>query len=121
MVAGRAYIGSAPIGKLAHRGRPGAMRGQVNDGKPGQRHRRRGHLIVSRAANKLPHATGSARPAPFPTSVGRHSMTMAAGWAQEGGPHGEAERFGGLEVDDQLEIVGCITGRSAGFSPLRIL
>ena len=36
--------------------------------------------------------------------------------------HGEAERLGGLEVYHQLELarLGCWTGRSAGFAPLRI-
>ena len=33
---------------------------------------------------------------------------------------GEAERLGGLEVDDQLDLGTCSTGRSAGFSPLRM-
>jgi hypothetical protein len=32
----------------------------------------------------------------------------------------QTERLGGLEIDDQVEFVGCSTGRSAGFSPLRI-
>ena len=32
----------------------------------------------------------------------------------------EAKRLGGLEIDDELDLVDCITGRSAGFSPLRI-
>ena len=35
--------------------------------------------------------------------------------------HREAERLGGLEVDHQLELGRLLTGRSAGFSPLRIL
>ena len=34
--------------------------------------------------------------------------------------HVEAERLGGLEVDDQLELGRRCTGRSAGFSPLRM-
>ena len=34
--------------------------------------------------------------------------------------HGEAEHPGGLGVDDQLELVACTTGRSAGFAPLRM-
>ena len=34
--------------------------------------------------------------------------------------HVEAERLGGLEVDHQSYLVGACTGRSAGFSPLRM-
>jgi hypothetical protein len=34
---------------------------------------------------------------------------------------GEAEGLGGFEVDDKLELVNCITGKSAGLAPLRIL
>ena len=33
----------------------------------------------------------------------------------------QAESLGGLEVDHQLELGGCSTGRSAGLAPLRIL
>ena len=33
----------------------------------------------------------------------------------------QAERLGGLQVDDELEPVGCSMGRSPGFAPLRIL
>ena len=33
----------------------------------------------------------------------------------------EAERLGGLQVDHEVRTVGCSTGRSAGFAPLRIL
>ena len=40
---------------------------------------------------------------------------------QERRRDGQAEGLGGLEVDDELELVGCSTGRSAGFAPLRIL
>jgi hypothetical protein len=32
----------------------------------------------------------------------------------------EAERFGGLEIDHQLELVGDCAGRSAGFVPRKI-
>ena len=35
--------------------------------------------------------------------------------------HGDTERLRGLQVDDQLELVGCTTGKSAGFAPARIL
>jgi hypothetical protein len=33
----------------------------------------------------------------------------------------DAERVGGLEVDDELNFVGCSTGSSPGFSPFKIL
>jgi hypothetical protein len=32
----------------------------------------------------------------------------------------ETERLGGSEVDHKFEVVGCTTGRSAGFTPLRM-
>ena len=35
--------------------------------------------------------------------------------------HRQPERFGSLEIDDQLDFVGCSTGRSAGLAPFRIL
>jgi hypothetical protein len=35
--------------------------------------------------------------------------------------HLDAERLGGLEVDDELKFAGLHTGKSPGFSPLRIL
>jgi hypothetical protein len=34
--------------------------------------------------------------------------------------YGNAERLCGLEIDDQFDFLVCTTGRSAGFSPLRI-
>ena len=34
--------------------------------------------------------------------------------------HVETECLGGLEIDNELEFRGCMTGRSAGFSPLRM-
>jgi hypothetical protein len=34
--------------------------------------------------------------------------------------HSDPERLGGLEVDNQLVLVGDCTGRSLGFSPLRM-
>jgi hypothetical protein len=34
--------------------------------------------------------------------------------------HFHAETFGGLEVDDQIVFVGCVTGRSDGCTPLRM-
>ena len=49
-----------------------------------------------------------------------HSITSSARASSDGGIV-EAERLGGLEVDDQLEFVGCSTGKSAGFAPLSIL
>jgi hypothetical protein len=33
----------------------------------------------------------------------------------------EADLLGRLQIDHQLELVGCSTGRSAGLAPLRIL
>ena len=35
--------------------------------------------------------------------------------------HVETERLRGFEVDYELDLVGCSTGRSDGFAPLRIL
>jgi hypothetical protein len=34
--------------------------------------------------------------------------------------HVKAERLGGLEVDDQLDLGDCCTGRSAGLAPWRM-
>jgi hypothetical protein len=34
--------------------------------------------------------------------------------------HPQAKHLGGCEVDDHSNFVGCSTGRSAGFVPLRI-
>ena len=48
-----------------------------------------------------------------------YSITSSA--RREGGRNLEAERLGGLEVDISSNLVGCSTGRSAGFAPLRIL
>jgi len=38
--------------------------------------------------------------------------------ASSGRRHVDAERLSGLQIDDEFELVGCITGKSAGFSPL---
>ena len=33
----------------------------------------------------------------------------------------QADLLGGFQIDDELELVGCSTGRSAGFAPFKIL
>src|SRR5262245_10369621 len=43
------------------------------------------------------------------------------GTGEQGRRHVEAERFGGGQIDDQVKLVGCSTGMSAGFAPRRIL
>src|SRR5205085_824758 len=47
------HIG-APIGELAHRGRAGAVGGQVNDGKAIERQGGRGHRSISRLRKRCP-------------------------------------------------------------------
>jgi len=60
-------------------------------------------------------------------SINRRMVNSAAlfndlvGALQQRLRHGQAERLGGFQIDDQLERVGCSTGRSAGLAPLRIL
>jgi hypothetical protein len=58
--------------------------------------------VLTRCSKKAP---------PFDHLVGAREH----GWGQL-----EAERPRGLEVDDQLVLGRCRTGRSAGFSPLRM-
>jgi hypothetical protein len=48
-----------------------------------------------------------------------HSITLSARPISVLGTN-EAERLGSLQVEDQLALVACCTGRSAGFSPLRM-
>jgi hypothetical protein len=48
-----------------------------------------------------------------------YSITSSA--RGEAARHSDAEGLHGLEIDDQLELVGCITGKSAGLAPLRIV
>jgi hypothetical protein len=48
------------------------------------------------------------------------SFDHLVGSSDQRGRHCEAERLGGLEVDHQLDLVGACTGKSAGFSPLRM-
>ena len=48
-----------------------------------------------------------------------YSITSSAR-ASNGGGTVEAERLGGLQVDHRSNFVGACTGRSAGFSPLRM-
>ena len=49
-----------------------------------------------------------------------HSITSSARASSVGGTV-EAERLGGLQVDDQLEFGRLLDRQSAGFAPLRIL
>jgi hypothetical protein len=49
------------------------------------------------------------------------SFDHLVGEGEQGRRHGEAERHGGRQVDDELELWSAApTGRSAGFSPLRM-
>jgi hypothetical protein len=51
-------------------------------------------------------------------SARRASFDDLVGLRQQQSRYGEAERFGGLQVNDKLIFVGACTGMSAGFSPL---
>ena len=56
------------------------------------------------------------------SKLGRGSPSLLdhfVGAGEQRGRHGEAERLSRLEVDHQLELGRCSTGRSAGFSPSR--
>ena len=48
-----------------------------------------------------------------------YSITSSARASSVAGTF-EAERLGGLQVDDELELGRLHTGRSAGFAPLRM-
>jgi hypothetical protein len=99
--------------------------------------------LSSRNTRHRPYAAGRATPrigtaseSPDP-SGGTNSSTLAkrpsagagGGWLfdhligaeQERRRDREPEGLGGPEVDDQINFVGWITGRSAGLAPLRIL
>jgi hypothetical protein len=49
------------------------------------------------------------------------SLDHLVGADHDGWRNGDAERFGGLELDDHLKLVDCSTGRSAGRAPFKIL
>jgi hypothetical protein len=51
-------------------------------------------------------------------SFAHHSITSSA--REKKGRDGEAKCFCSLEIDNEIELVGCSTGISAGFAPRRI-
>jgi hypothetical protein len=53
-------------------------------------------------------------------AVRRASFDHLIGAHQHGRRHIEAERLGGLHVEHGLNFTGACTGRSTGFSPLRM-
>jgi hypothetical protein len=97
------------------------------------RHSSSGRLPGMLPASCKPPARGSGQPsqppyqsdcrlAPVTLPPGRLRLATRhlVGAQQDRWGHRKTERLGGLQVDDELELVGWITGRSAGFSPLRM-
>ena len=58
------------------------------------------------------------RPRLHSTLIG--SLDHFVGATEERWRQGKAERLGSLKIDDQIELVGACTGRSAGFAPRRM-
>ena len=54
------------------------------------------------------------------SSFVRASFDHFVGAAQQRRREGDAKHFGGLEVEDQLELRRLLDGKSAGFAPLRM-
>ena len=112
----------------------GGRQPPTGSGRPRRRRRRTGPLPTRRPSDGPARRRRRAAPVPRGSrirpavgSVGgstaapsRHWMTSVACCRTDCGmvsPSG----LGGLEVDDEVELVGCSTGRSAGLAPLRIL